>query len=144
MAAGVGLAAADFYGLADGGTGNSGTIPGQDYISGRDRETKRSNQKRGKRQGLIEDSAVLAPRRARGQDVEELAGEAGLASGVNDEDPMVPPPRGVCLTQRLEGEESGSATTNVATRRIGDHVPGDAARQVTAVGTLADLLQSRP
>jgi hypothetical protein len=149
------MARAYFNWLPDDGAGDSGTVPvkirrieRQDDIAGRHRETGREafHPERRESQGFIEDGAVLAPRSARGQDAEELAGEtilrqtAGLAARVDDQDPVAAPPRRIAPAQGLEGAERSSAAANVAAFRIGDNLPGDVARQVTAVGAAADLL----
>src|ERR1039458_4160156 len=95
------MARAYFNWLPDGGAGDSWTIPvkirrveGQDDIAGRHRETGRKalHPECGESHGFIEDGAVLAPRRAFGQDAEELASEtilgqtAGFAARVDDQE----------------------------------------------------------
>ena len=141
--------------LPDGGAGDSGKVPLQicrverkDDIAGRDHQTGRETlqPERGESQGFIEDGAVLAPRRARGQDAEEFAGQTilrqtpGLAARVDDQDPVAAPPRRIGPADGLEGAEGRSAAANVAALRIGDDVPGDVARQVAALGAAMDLL----
>ena len=149
------MARAYFNWLPDDGAGDSGTVPvkirrieRQDDIAGRHRETGREafHPERRESQGFIEDGAVLAPRSARGQDAEELAGEtilrqtAGLAARVDDQDPVAAPPRRIAPAQGLEGAERSSAAANVAAFRIGDDVPGDVARQIAVFGAAMDLL----
>ena len=153
------MARADFNRLPDSGAGYSGTVPveircveRQNDIAGRHHHTGREplQPERGESHGLVEDGAVLAPGRAHGQDAEQLADEtvlgqaAGLAAGVDDEDPVAAPPRRIVPVQGLEGAERRSAAADVAASRIGDSVPGDAARQGAALRALADLLAIKP
>src|ERR1039458_9123523 len=75
-----------------------------------------------------------------GKEAEELTGEAvlgqaaGLASGVDDEGPMILPPGWIALAEGLKGQEGGSAAADAMAFRVGDHEPGDITRQTAAVG----------